>query len=235
MKFNNVHVVGVGGTGSILLEPLIKLLTYHPNGTTNINIWDKDVYEESNLVRQLFDPQYLGMNKAEAAVLRYQSICPGLVAHTEFLTDSTLYSNLKAFPLLDSQLIILAVDNDPTRNAIVKLLNSYDSSLDFALVLPGNGYYTASCLVYTRVNGVFLMPSPLDTSTNIGNPSGAMPGSCGYEAVSSPQLIGSNFASANITLNYVYKLLEDETMPYRVDYDGEQMTTLPEGKFIKCT
>ena len=235
MKFNAVHLVGVGGTGSILLEPLILLFTYHRNGTTNINIWDKDNYESNNNVRQLFDPQYIGMNKAEAAVLRYQSICPSLVAHPEFLTDSTLYCNLKAFPMLDSQLIILTVDNDPTRRAIVSLLENYNSNLDFALVLPGNEFYTATCLVYPRVGGVYKMPSPLETSTNIANPEGALPGSCGYKAVSSPQLLGSNFMSACIAFNYVYKLLEDEPMPFRVNYDGASMTVLPEGRFIECT
>lgn len=230
MKFNNVHLVGAGGTGSIVLEPLIRLLTYHPNGTTNINVHDADHYSESNSTRQLFDPEFLDKNKAEALVTRYQHICPSLVAHPHYLTAERLIRNIEDFPLLNNLLVILAVDNERSRHNIIKALDSTHNSVNFAVILPGNEFHTASCLVYTRVNGETKFPHPFDTVTNYANPSDQEPGSCGYESVSSPQLICANFGSALNILEYTYALLEDKPMPFRVNYDGETRTMAPEGR-----
>lgn len=45
MSINRVYLVGVGGTGSHLLEPLSKLFVYHPQGCTDITVIDGDEFE----------------------------------------------------------------------------------------------------------------------------------------------------------------------------------------------
>lgn len=228
MKFDVVHVVGVGGTGSILLEPLIRLLTYHQSGTRRIVLHDGDHFEESNSVRQLFDPRFVGENKATAAALRYQSICPYLVAYPEYLTYDKFSQNL-ADHFTRSVLVILTVDRDKVRHNIIRALD--DSDADFACVLPGNEFRTASCVIHQRVAGKYRFPHPFDTVSNYRDPEDTEPGACGEVAVSSPQLICANFTSAAITLDVVYSLLEDEPLPFRINYDGLKKTVAPEGRF----
>jgi hypothetical protein len=228
MQFDTVHIIGVGGTGSILLEPLIRLLTYHQSGTTNIILHDGDRYEPNNSTRQLFNPEYLGVNKATAAALRYQSICPALVAYPEYLTYDRLSQNIVDHRS-QSVLIVLTVDRDKVRHNLIKALD--DSAADFACVIPGNEFRTASCVIHQRVKGKYRFPHPFDTVSNIRDPEDTEPGACGEVAVSSPQLICANFASAAITLDVVYSLLEDEPLPFRINYDGVKKTVAPEGRF----
>ena len=75
MKFKHVFVIGAGGIGSNLMEPLARVLAYHPDGTKNMTIVDGDVYEEKNQIRQLFDAEYVGSNKAEALATRIKEVC----------------------------------------------------------------------------------------------------------------------------------------------------------------
>lgn len=230
MKFDIVHVVGVGGAGTLLLEPLIRLLTYHPQGTTNIVLHDGDHYEPKNAARQLFDPICLGQNKAVAAAERYESICPALVPYAGYLTYDKLAQNLEDY-CSQSPLIILTVDRDKVRHNLIKALD--DSSCDnFACILPGNEFRTASCVIHQRVNGVYRFPHPFDTVTNYGFPEDTEPGACGEVAVERPQLICANFASACITLDVVYSLLEDEALPFRINYDGTKKSVAPEGRMV---
>lgn len=44
-KIDRVYLIGTGGIGSILVEPLCKLLTYHKNGTLDITLIDGDNFE----------------------------------------------------------------------------------------------------------------------------------------------------------------------------------------------
>ena len=56
-------IIGAGGVASYLLPVLLK--TFRPEALT---IVDKDILEERNLDRQLFDAAHIGINKAEALV-----------------------------------------------------------------------------------------------------------------------------------------------------------------------
>lgn len=56
-------IIGAGGVASYLLPVLLK--TFRPESLT---IVDKDILEERNLDRQLFDAAHIGINKAEALV-----------------------------------------------------------------------------------------------------------------------------------------------------------------------
>ena len=45
IKIDSCLMVGCGGIGSMLIEPLYRLLTYHPLGTDNIVVCDNDKLE----------------------------------------------------------------------------------------------------------------------------------------------------------------------------------------------
>lgn len=89
-----IHVIGCGGTGSQLLPrlPLLHkslLELGHPNGLA-VHVWDDDVIEAHNTLRQNFYASDVGSNKARTMVNRL-NIAHGLnwTAHAQrFTTDS---------------------------------------------------------------------------------------------------------------------------------------------------
>lgn len=235
MKFSSCHIIGAGGTGSILLEPLVRLLAYHKHGTKDICVYDGDQFEIKNSVRQLFDPAFVGENKAVVAAKRLSSICnisaaPKFVERFDFRNDVEEYA--KNSKEDGAVLVVLAVDSESARNDVIKDLDDLDPYLDFACVLPGNDFHTATCLWYSRVDGKVRPVHPFDVATNYERPTDQRRGSCAYEAVSSPQLINANFASALMTNEVVYALLEDKPLPFRLNYSGEQLSLTTEGRFL---
>ncbi len=236
MKFSSCHVVGAGGTGSILLEPLVRLLSYHKNGTKNFVVYDGDSFEDRNGVRQLFDPIFIGENKATAAAKRLEAICnisavPEFVRRWEFKRYVEDYA-LNQADSARAALVILTVDSESARHEVIKDLDELDPYLDFACVLPGNDFHTATCLWYSRVKDKIRPVHPFDVATNYAQPGDQPRGSCGYQAVTSPQLVNANFASALMTMEVVYALLEDKPLPFRVNYNGEQLSMITEGRFL---
>ena len=66
MQINQATIIGVGGTGQLLLAPLIRLLKYHTNGTTDVKAYDGDRFEPHNVERQIgvAGPKVNQMNEA---------------------------------------------------------------------------------------------------------------------------------------------------------------------------
>lgn len=86
-----VLLAGCGGLGGYLLEYLVRL------GVGHVTAVDGDVFEESNLNRQLLStPGLLGRSKAEAAAARARAVDPGadVTAVADFLTPENARSLL---------------------------------------------------------------------------------------------------------------------------------------------
>ncbi|WP_025744853.1 PRTRC system ThiF family protein [Salinivibrio costicola] len=66
----NVAVIGIGGTGSAMVNELIQLDTtlraLDPNGGLDVTLIDGSNVTQANIARQSFFPSQVGMNKAEA-------------------------------------------------------------------------------------------------------------------------------------------------------------------------
>lgn len=83
LRQKTAAVIGCGGLGGYLAEFLCRL------GVGCIRVVDGDVFEETNLNRQLLsEPALLGQNKAECAAARLQRINPDVcvTAYPQFLT-----------------------------------------------------------------------------------------------------------------------------------------------------
>jgi len=86
----NLHLVGVGGTGSILAHHIVRLdlamkALGHPG--FNINLWDPDVVEAHNIGRQMFTLAEVGANKAEALALKLRNhYCINIQPHASGYT-----------------------------------------------------------------------------------------------------------------------------------------------------
>lgn len=105
----NFCIVGCGGVGSRLAPELSK---QYPK--SRILFIDGDAFEEKNLDRQMFPPEFLGTNKAEAMAKMY-----GGEAITDMLYDTT--------PVPDwVDIMFVAVDNNAARRAALSIADNSD-------------------------------------------------------------------------------------------------------------
>lgn len=110
IQSKKVFVAGCGGLGGHIIDMLLRV------GVGGIGVCDGDVFEESNLNRQLLsDTGNIGLSKAEAAAEYAKSVNPGVSfsAYSEFLTDKN------AARLLEGcDAAIDALDNIPARRIL---------------------------------------------------------------------------------------------------------------------
>lgn len=100
-----VHIIGLGGIGSAVLFPLMKL------GVNHLEIWDDDAVEPHNIPAQLiYRPSDVGVSKAKAAaafVERQEAACT-VITHEEHVTAETALEGV----------VISGVDSMASRSAI---------------------------------------------------------------------------------------------------------------------
>lgn len=101
-----VHLIGVGGIGSNVMLPLIKL-----GLMGDLHLWDRDEVEPHNIPAQLiYRPDDIGLSKVEAAkaFLEYMGAQCSVIAHDEFVTAETSLEGV----------VISGVDSMKARRAI---------------------------------------------------------------------------------------------------------------------
>jgi hypothetical protein len=229
-----LHLIGCGGTGSWLAEPLVKLLTYHNNvDLRQICLYDGDVYEESNLTRQLFPASYLGQNKAVVTKSRLvtSGVAIAIEVYGEYINEDLMLHYLNRHWEPGADLVVVAIDNEHGRHDIINALTKYNG--DFICLLPGNEFRTATAIWFGKNNGEIYPLHPFDFADNYANPSDKPRGNCAYEVISSPQLINANFASALLCLELTYALINGGSLPFCVSYNGEQFTQSFDGKLTQ--
>lgn len=115
LQSKTVLIAGCGGIGGYLLEHLARL------GVRKIRIADGDVFEPSNLNRQLLSaPELIGAKKVDAAAERARLINPGITLESfpVFLTAEN------AAQLLDGCDVALdALDNAAARRILSEACN----------------------------------------------------------------------------------------------------------------
>jgi molybdopterin/thiamine biosynthesis adenylyltransferase len=107
LKNSKVLIVGCGGLGGYIIEMLTRI------GLGHISVVDGDVFDESNLNRQLYSTmENLGVSKTEAVKERVQLVNPDtiLIAIPHELTPENIDSIIQ-----NHDLVIDAVDNITTR------------------------------------------------------------------------------------------------------------------------
>jgi molybdopterin/thiamine biosynthesis adenylyltransferase len=105
---NSIYIIGAGGVGSWLAPAMCKLVK-----PENIIVVDGDKLEKKNLDRQLFDPEAVNLNKAQALAAIYD--CR---AKPEYFTAGVMAIDRNDF-------FMVCVDNNPAR---VSVLETCDSS-----------------------------------------------------------------------------------------------------------
>ena len=163
LKEKRICVVGCGGLGGYIVEMLSRL------GVGNITAIDGDVFDETNLNRQLLSEEALiGSSKAEAAKSRIQKVNSEVevVAKTVFLRED----NAEAL-IAGHDVVVDALDNISTRRILEKACSACDIPLIHGAIAGWYGQVTT----IMPGSGVFskLYPETAEKGieTELGNPS----------------------------------------------------------------
>ena len=137
----NIALIGVGGTGSLVLSGLVRLnhairQLGHPG--IKVAVYDPDIVSEANIGRQLFTPDEIGQNKAQCLVDRY---------NLGFALDWSAHPGKYQMWNCQNQILISCVDSKTSRREIAATIPAktglylIDSGNDgnFGQVLIGNG------------------------------------------------------------------------------------------------
>ena len=212
MRIDHVTIIGAGGTGQLLIPPLVRLLTYHPNALEPfVEIYDGDSFEDHNAQRQI------GSSGEKTTAIEQLLEQQGLRANVinAYMTKARFQRVLNRTPDV-RHLVIAAVDNDATRKMCIDELEAFDGN--FAFVTPGNSDVSdkendikGNVLWFGRNDGQRFGVNPALVFPNIEHPQDAIPrnGGCAEQQASTPQLITSNALAAAYTLAVVQNILDD--------------------------
>lgn len=229
MKFKHVFVIGVGGTGSHLIGPLVQLMRFHPEGTNEFTLIDGDDFEEKNATRQVFDPDKIGTNKAAATAERFgmptiKAVCAFIDKEKfAFLLEETVAKD-------DSILVIPAVDNHATRKATLEALDE-GGYTDFVWISPGNSFDKGMVVLYVKENGEALTTHPTAKYKDLAEPPDTIPAAdgCMRHINSSPQLVTANMGAAWATLTAVSNILDEKGWYEEFHFNCRKVKMVPQG------
>jgi molybdopterin/thiamine biosynthesis adenylyltransferase len=217
-KFH-IYMIGAGGVASYLLPVLLK--TFKP---TQLTIIDKDVLEERNLDRQLFEPMLVGSNKAEALVT---TVIPRGSLEVSVIQD---WFSLTTEVPSDIDLIICVADNHMARrDAMTAALN-----LGVNCYIGGNEYVDSQAWAF-RPEFADTPKDPRVRYPAILTSDEGSPIRCTGEAQeASPQLAMANFhcAAKILHLMWVWERFYKEN---RLHLDAQAIDSLPVELFTSLT
>lgn len=224
-KTRKIKVIGAGGIGCYLIEPLSRYLSYSEDNC-EITIIDGDSYEERNRERQQFANC---RNKAEETVSRHKLEFPKIHfrSKNEYITDDNVVTNVR-----EGDVVFLCVDNHATRKTVSERCSELD---DVTLISGGNDYTDGNVICYLRKNGEDSTKSLTDLYPKIANPEDKNPGDladahrlgCQIEAQQSPQLLFANLAIASMMLNCYRKCEQEKVNFHQVYVDIDTLCSRP--------
>lgn len=204
-KTRKIKIIGSGGIGSYLIEPLSRYLSF-TGDNIELTVIDGDVYEDRNKERQQFSK--IG-NKAEVAISDVRSKFGNInfKAQPIYVNKNNVISLIR-----ENDEVFLCVDNHHTRNTVAKRCAELD---DVLLISGGNDFTDGDVFVFSKLEGkdgkqynrtmIELVPeiakpedkNPDDFSNEDGQ-------NCQREAMTNPQLLFTNLAIASSMCNCYY-------------------------------
>ncbi len=163
LRQKSAVVVGCGGLGGYIIEMLARI------GIGKLTVIDGDVFEASNLNRQLLaTPVNLGTLKAEAALQRIHLINPDV--QVNLISDFITPANALIY-LAGHDVICDALDNIPIRKLLQKTAESLKTPVVYGAIA---GWYAHISTIFPG-DGTLDKLYPEDFSkgieTELGNPS----------------------------------------------------------------
>lgn len=213
MTFKYIDIIGLGGTGSQLIENLIRFCLYSDKvekGLT-ITLIDGDLIEDKNLARGFF-AKGVGQFKTEFIRSYLVDIYGSELENKNILIDSNtnyigknLYLEMLSEREEGPTIAVVCVDNDDSRREIIEAIDETD--LDIIYISPGNDDIKGQVTCWAP--GINYHPKEQYGQLKDTDPS-LNPGTCAYESVSSPQLLATNMMAACVTLAQISFIIEDK-------------------------
>lgn len=205
------YLIGAGGTGSILFDPLTRYLRTYYSGQENayrLFVIDGKEVGESKLERQLFGIEHIGMNKAEAIVEKY-ALDPNVITSIPAYLDKKNVKNLS-----DDAVILIAADNFPVRARIERQALKMEN---VTVINGGNEMTDGSLQIFIRRNGENVTPPMSQGHPEILRNDRRDPAMLSCEAVAAlpggEQTITANMQSATLMLTALSRLHDWEADP----------------------
>lgn len=199
-----IKIVGCGGIGSWLVDPLCSLLNFSLIPSIEVTLIDGDTYEERNRERQNFD--VIGP-KASITAARLKEKFPRLFIQDQpaYLTDANIIQLVR-----DGDIVVCCVDNHKTR----KLVSDRAEELENVTVVSGGNELTdGNVLIHVRRDGKDItLPLANKYHPELQNPGDKNPGDdkehgCQVLQAVEPQLVATNFMVAAFMLSELYKIV----------------------------
>ena len=216
----SIKVIGLGGIGSYLIEPLSRYLNCNKS-EVEITLIDGDEYENKNKQRQNFKKKG---NKAEVKEEELQELFPNIYfkSKPEYVDDSNVVSMIR-----DGDIVFLCVDNHSTRKTVSKRCEELN---DIVLISGGNDYTDGDVNVFIRKNGADGKDhnrTLTELFPKIANPEDKNPSTlteddregCERESEDNPQLLFTNLAIASAMCNCYYACEQNKLNFERVCVD----------------
>ena len=182
----NIAIIGCGGTGGWAAQLLAKTLTEDDT----LILWDKDVFEERNMERQLMCKP--GTFKAHAL---QDHLTPGSRATIQAITETWFTGDLEPLGSMVPDALFCCVDNHPAR---LRCLEFTDQRPESLCLVAGNEYDSFEARVYRacfenheRLDPRKLYPELL--TSHAGDP---LQSCTGVVLEASPQLALANMQAA---------------------------------------
>jgi molybdopterin/thiamine biosynthesis adenylyltransferase len=205
----NIIIVGLGGIGSWLAEPLMRYCSFSLREKPKFFLVDGDHYSLSNLTRQSLHPRLTGMNKASATALRLRQYFPALVINEvpEFISSINIKEILNVGP---GTYIFNCCDNNYCRKIISNYVLRYKP--ESVILSGGNEITDGNSHVYDRNNYcVEITKSHPEVDLALASEDrGAMSCQQIAEMPSSSQIIVTNFWAAAIMLQQFYLMTNNQ-------------------------
>lgn len=205
-------IIGLGGIGSQLLEPLVRFLAYSYDGDCALTLVDADRFDRRNIVRQSCIASDIGKPKVDVALARVKDIAPTLrvAAVPHWISESNIASIIR-----EGSQVFCCVDNHRTR----KLVNDYCATLtDVVLVSGGNEYSDGNAQLFVKEAGVRVTAALDEWHPEIAEPTDVHPADaeveregCDMQTSSAPQLVFANNMASAMMMGLFFHNLEART------------------------
>lgn len=207
-------IIGLGGIGSNLAEPLCRMLAHlnKDHFTGQVVLIDGKAYREHNTERQR---AISFANKAEVTCSWLTDLFPNLAIEPKpvFVNDDNIFGLI-----FEGDIIFMGCDNHATR----KIVSDYTTTLENAfLISGGNELFDGNVQVFWRKDGKNMTQPLTWHHPEIDKPQGRNPSELSCEELAQKgelQLLAVNMMVVALMLNVftLYWLKED--MPYNEIY-----------------
>ncbi|MCK9279152.1 MAG: ThiF family adenylyltransferase [Melioribacteraceae bacterium] len=205
-----IVVVGLGGIGSHLVEPLYRYLLSLGKEECEkfeISFVDGDKYEQGNAGRQTFAESLIGMNKAKAQEMIFNSRFSEGLVKVYGIEEYVGEENVK-YIIPEGSIVFSCVDNHTCR----RILSQHCQSLnDVILISGGNELYDGNVQTFFRKEGKNMNKTIEERHPEIGTTEDGDRAKMSCEELAQipggGQVIITNFAVSSLMLNMFYSYL----------------------------